>query len=259
TLIDTGNGTSVSREVTGTHAVTVTAEADAPQVSARDATGQEDSPIPLDLSAALTDADGSEVLSVSVLNVPPGALLSHGTRQADGSWSVSIADLAHLTLTPPHDFSGAIDLILRATARETSNGSTATTELPFQVRVTDASDTPLLTTRDSSGLEDTAIPLDVSTRLTDEDESEVLSISIFGVPADASLSHGARQTDGSWLLAPSDLDDLSLRPPEHFSGTIPLTVEATSRSSNGSRAATTRWRLQCGCRWRRWRMPRPSR
>jgi uncharacterized protein YjgD (DUF1641 family)/CTP:molybdopterin cytidylyltransferase MocA len=238
TLIDSGNGTSVSRAVTGTQAVSVTAVADAPQVTARHVTGQEDTAIPLDLSASLTDTDGSELLSVSILNVPSGASLSQGTRQADGSWSVPVADLAQLTLTPPHDFSGTIDLTLRAMARESSNGSTATTDLPFQVRVTDVSDTPLLIAPDASGLEDTAIPLDLSANLADTDKSEVLSISILGVPADGSLSHGVRQPDGSWLLAPSDLDDLSLRPPEHYSGTINLTVEATSRSSNDSTATT---------------------
>ncbi|WP_201859135.1 Ig-like domain-containing protein [Microvirga soli] len=238
TLTDTGNGTSVSREVTGTHAVTVTAVADAPQVSARDATGQEDTPIPLDLSASLVDTDGSELLSVSILNVPPGAILSHGARQSDGSWSVPVADLAHLTFTPPHDFSGTVNLTLRATARESSNGTTATTDLPFQVRVTDVSDTPLLTTRDASGPEDTAISLDMSASLTDADDSEVLSILVTGVPADAALSNGTRQADGGWLLAPADLDDLTLRPPEHFSGTINLTVEATSRSSNDATATT---------------------
>jgi uncharacterized protein YjgD (DUF1641 family) len=238
TLIDTGNGTSVSREVTGTHAVTVTAVADAPQVMARDATGQEDTPVALDLAAALVDTDGSELLHVSILNVPPGAVLSHGTQQADGSWSIPVADLAHLTLTPPHDFSGTVNLTLRATSRESSNGNTATTDVPFQVRVTDVSDTPLLTAHDASGLEDTAIPLDLSASLTDTDKSEVLSIRILDVPADASLSHGTRQSDGSWLLAPSELDDLTLRPPEHYSGTINLSVEATSRSSNDATATT---------------------
>jgi len=238
TLIDTGNGTSVSRQVTGTHAVTVAAVADAPQVTARDVTGQEDTAIPLDLAAALTDTDGSEMLSVSILDVPPGAILSHGTQQADGSWSIPVADLAHLTFTPPHDFSGTVNLTLRATSRESSNGTTATTDLPFQVRVTDVSDTPLLTVHDASGLEDTAIPLDLSANLTDTDKSEVLSISILGVPADASLSHGTRQPDGSWLLAPSELDDLTLRPPEHYSGMINLSVEATSRSSNDETATT---------------------
>ncbi|MBB3020349.1 hypothetical protein FHR70_003430 [Microvirga lupini] len=238
TLIDTGNGTSVSRQVTGVHAVTVTAVADAPQVSARDVTGQEDSAIRLDLTAALIDTDGSELLSVSILDVPSGAVLSHGTRQTDGSWSVPVADLAHLTLTPPHDFAGTLTLTLRATARESSNGTTATTDRPFHVTVTDVSDTPLLTTRDASGLEDTSIALDLSASLTDTDGSEVLSIRIQGVPADASLSHGTRQVDGSWLLTPSELDDLSLRPAEHYSGTINLTVEAISRSSNGSTATT---------------------
>ncbi len=62
TLTDSGNGTSVSRSVTGTHRVTVDAVADAPALSASDVAGDEDQPIALNLSAALVDSDGSEIL-----------------------------------------------------------------------------------------------------------------------------------------------------------------------------------------------------
>ena len=88
TLTDSGNGMSVSRVVTGTHRVTVDAVANAPAVSASDVAGDEDQPIVLNLSAALVDSDGSEILSVSILGVPDGATLSHGIRQPDGSWSI---------------------------------------------------------------------------------------------------------------------------------------------------------------------------
>ncbi|MFD0462562.1 hypothetical protein ACFQY9_12515 [Microvirga aerilata] len=100
-MTDTGNGTSVSREVTGRQAVTVGAVADAPEVHAGAAAGQEDGAVELDLSAALVDRDGSETLSVSILGLPDGFRLSHGSRAGDGSWHVAPADLAWLTLTPP--------------------------------------------------------------------------------------------------------------------------------------------------------------
>src|SRR5687768_10404044 len=74
--------------------------ADPPAVASLDVSGLEDAAIGLDLSAALTDRDGSEGLTLSLLGVPDGAVLSHGSRQPDGSWSVPTADLAHLTLTP---------------------------------------------------------------------------------------------------------------------------------------------------------------
>lgn len=237
-LTDSANGKTVSRVVTGTHTVTVTAVADTPMVSAADVTGDEDQPIPLNLSAALVDADGSEILAVSILGVPLGASLSHGTRMADGSWTVPPADLAHLSITPPKDFSGTIDLTLQATSRETSNGSTATRSTAFQVHVDDVSDAPLVTVHNASGLEDKWIPVDLSAALTDTDGSEVLLVSIIGVPAGASMSHGSRATDGSWKVDPADLADLSILPPNNYSGTIALTLRAVSRSTNGATATT---------------------
>ncbi|QRM27343.1 Ig-like domain-containing protein [Microvirga sp. VF16] len=238
TLTDSANGTSVSRVVTGTHTVTVTAVADAPVVSAINASGDEDQPIPLDLSAALVDVDGSETLSVSILGVPAGASLSHGTRRPDGSWNVPPADLDHLSITPPSNFSGTINLTLQATARESSNGSTATRSTNFQVEVDNVSDAPEVDVHDASGQEDRWIALNLAADLTDTDGSEALSISVLNVPAGATLSHGVPQADGSWKISPADLGDLSILPPQNFSGTIDLTLRATSVSTNGATATT---------------------
>jgi hypothetical protein len=239
TLIDSaGDGRSTSRVVTGTHTVAVAAVADAPVVSASNATGDEDRPIPLDLSAALADTDGSEILSVNILGVPLNASLSHGTRLPDGSWSVPPADLAHLTFTAPKDFSGTVNLTLQATARETSNGSTAIRSAAFQVEVDNVSDAPLVSVHNASGHEDKWAVLDLSAALADTDGSENLSVSIIGVPAGASLSHGSRAADGSWHVDLADLADLSILPPENFSGTINLTLRAVSLSANGATATT---------------------
>jgi len=236
TLTDSGNGKNVSRVVTGSHTVTVTAVADEPLVAARDVTGDEDQPIPLKVSAALVDTDGSETLTVRILGVPAGASLSHGTRQPDGSWNVPPGDLAHLSITPPDNFSGTIKLTLEATVRESSNGSTAIRSVGFQVDVEDVSDAPLVSVRDATGREDEWAALDLRAALTDTDGSETLAVTIIGVPADARLSHGSRASDGSWKVLPEELADLAILPPENFSGTINLTLRATSLSQNGSTA-----------------------
>lgn len=78
--------------------------------------------VALDISAALTDADGSESLSVTISGVPAGATLSAGVDQGDGSWRLAGEDLAGLTLelTSPE----SLTLSVTATATE-ANGAQA--------------------------------------------------------------------------------------------------------------------------------------
>ncbi|MBM6582154.1 hypothetical protein ILT44_18285 [Microvirga sp. BT689] len=215
--------------------------ADPPAVASRDVSGLEDAAIGLDLSAALTDRDGSEGLTLSLLGMPDGASLSHGSRQPDGSWSVPASDLAHLTLTPPKDFAGTIELTLRATAQEQSSGGSTTLETSFRVQVAAVADAPAVIVADARGSEDTPVSLaGLGGALRDGDGSEALSFVLSGVPADASLSAGVRQADGSWKLLPDQLAGLTLRPPAHFSGSYTLTLTAiSSESSNGASAKTS--------------------
>jgi large repetitive protein len=215
--------------------------ADAPIVISRDVAGLEDTGIGLDLSAMLADRDGSEMLTVSLIGVPAGAVLSHGTRQPDGSWSVPAADLAGLTLTPPKDFSGTIDLTLRATALEASGGSSTVVETRFRVQIEAVADAPSVIVADAGGSEDAPVSLaGLGGALRDVDGSEVLSFVLTGVPADATLSAGVRQSDGSWKLRPDQLPGLTLNPPANFSGSYSLTLTAVStETSNGASARTS--------------------
>ncbi|MFC1457022.1 hypothetical protein ACETIH_09885, partial [Microvirga arabica] len=228
TLIDTGNGTSVSREVTGTHAVTVTAEADAPQVSARDATGQEDSPIPLDLSAALTDADGSEVLSVVIGNLPQGARLSAGLNNGDGTWTLTPGQLTSLRLIPPRDFSGTHTLSVTAISTETSNGAEARSSTSFTVGINPVLDHATIS-GSTSGLEDTGIALKPLFGVNDKDGSETWSefSQVSGVPPGARLSHGKELSPGVWQVGTADLQAgrVLLHPAENSDADATLTIK----------------------------------
>jgi Ca2+-binding RTX toxin-like protein len=235
TMRDSAGATS-----TATVFVSVAAVADVPTLSASGASGSEDNAIALSISSALTDTDGSETLSIVITGVPPSATLSAGTRNADGSWSLAAAQLNGLTITPAEDFAGTINLTVTATSREGSNNATAQTQTTLAVTVNAVADTPTLSASSVSGNEDSAIALNISSALTDTDGSEILSVRITGVPLDATLSAGTRNVvDGSWSLTAADLNGLTVTPAANFSGTIDLTVVATStESSNGATAQT---------------------
>ncbi|HCW68967.1 MAG TPA: hypothetical protein DHR80_17555, partial [Thalassospira lucentensis] len=196
--------------------------ADAPDLVAGDVSGSEDSAISLNVSAALNDLDGgNETLTIVISGVPDGAILSAGTDNGDGTWSLSAGQLAGLTITPADDFSGSFDLTVTATSRE-SNGTTASSSSTMTVDVAGVADGATLDVSNASGSEDSAIALSIDTELLDGSES--LSITISGVPNGASLSAGTDNGDGTWSLTPEQLEGLTITPADDFSGEINLAV-----------------------------------
>jgi hypothetical protein len=75
---------------------------------------------PVDLEAALADTDGSESLSITVTGAPAEAELSDGSKNDDGSWTITVDGDSYqndgLTMTVPTD---ATDFTLTATATAT--------------------------------------------------------------------------------------------------------------------------------------------
>ncbi|MCK2166783.1 Ig-like domain-containing protein [Thalassospira xiamenensis] len=207
---------------TGSITVDVAGVADAPTLEVSDASGNEDSAIALDIDAGLTDS--SEVLTVTISGVPEGATLSAGTDNGDGNWTLNPDQLAGLTITPADDFSGSFDLTV--TAQSADGDDVATTTGSITVDVAGVADAPTLEISDASGLEDSAIALDIDAGLTDG--SEVLSITISGVPEGATLSAGTDNGDGSWTLNSTELEGLTIRPPENYSGSFDIDITATS-------------------------------
>lgn len=94
---------------------------------------------PLDISASLTDTDGSETLSVTVNGLPDGAGLSAGTVNDDGSVTLTTDELAGLNLTVPTDAQD-FDLTVSATSTESLGGATTTTDFSVSIDVPEASD-----------------------------------------------------------------------------------------------------------------------
>ena len=100
-------------------------------------------------------------------------------------------------------------------------------------------ETPTLVAVDTDGVEDEPIRLDLQAVLNDIDGTETLSVTVSGMPDGFSFVNGAGVPvgtdlgDGLWSIPPSQLGDLYLARPEHFSGDVPLTVTATATEING--------------------------
>ena len=135
------SGGELVAETTKSLNVAVDAIADAPLLSgsssyACQADGLTSYVMPLDITASLTDLDGSESLTVTVAGLPAGATLSAGTHNADGSWTLTPAMLAGLQLTLPSSVTNSFNFNVTATSHEVSNGSTASVSQTDNVTVT---------------------------------------------------------------------------------------------------------------------------
>ena len=160
--------------------------------------------------------------------MPSGAQLSAGTDNLDGTWTLTPADLAGLTVTPPADSDADFTLTVAATSTETE-GDTDTTVASLDVTVTGVADVPTVTVADATGAEDQAIALDIGVALNDIDGSETITdITVSGVPSGAQLSAGTDNLDGTWTLTPADLAGLTVTPPADSDADFTLTVSATS-------------------------------
>ncbi|WP_281291063.1 DUF5801 repeats-in-toxin domain-containing protein, partial [Pararhodospirillum oryzae] len=132
-----------------TLSVTVDApDADTPTLSVSAASGVEDTAIEIGthIQASLNDTDGAETLSITLSDIPEGAVLANTngdtlTVGADGTITLTPAQLAGLTITAPQDSSADFTLRVTATATEV-DGSTASATASLAVTVRPDADDP---------------------------------------------------------------------------------------------------------------------
>ena len=245
--------------------VTVTGVADAPLLDVDSAlageqtvgvaTGDEDTAIALDISAATTDIDGSETLNVTIAGIPDGATLSAGTDIGGGLWSFEGAQLdalPTLTITPPPDSDADFELSIEATATEAGNGDSATTTGTIKVTVDPVADEPTLAVGVATGDEDDEINLDIRAVTTDLDGSETLNVTIAGIPDGATIAvqgTGVQFDPGGIDDAPNTLtlpgvtqavlNTLTITPPLNDDADFELSIEATATEAGNADSKTT--------------------
>ena len=136
--------------------VDVVGVADTPDLATENATGDEDTAIPLNIDASLIDVDGSETLSIVITGVPEGRIAQyrhprHGDRHLDSD---------SRSTRRPDDHAAAwgrrktFDLMVTATTTENDAGTEFdefgndvgidSVALPLHVNVLDVADQPTL-------------------------------------------------------------------------------------------------------------------
>lgn len=116
----------------------------------------------------------------------------------------------------------------------------------FSINIEAVADQAVITVPSATviGQEDTPIPIpNLTASLFDTNAmngGEVLSVVITGVPEDTRFNAGSQNGKGSWVFPVSALDTLTITPPEHYSGTMNLQLEAfTFESSNGDEVSVS--------------------
>lgn len=225
-----------------------------PVVTVGAAAGDEDAPISLDISAAITGGIDA-VATIEIAGIPEGSTLMVGTDSidvdfdrlgsGDGVATLTPDQLANLTITPPTNFSGDFTLQVTAMSALGVEGDAET----FLVDVQPVADAPTLSLGDVAGDAGTAIPLDITASVTDP--SETLSeVTISGIPEGSKIFAGLDDDgpfiqlpvsdDGSVSVPPSLMGSVQLVTPEDFAADFDLTVSATSlEGENGDTATTT--------------------
>jgi Ca2+-binding RTX toxin-like protein len=102
-----------------------------PQLIAPAANGTEDTPIALAIAAVPVGPVDS--LSVQVSGVPAGAQLSAGIDQGGGAWTLTQAQLADLTITPPLNSESGFTLTVTATSTLSGLSTSTATNLAVGV------------------------------------------------------------------------------------------------------------------------------
>ena len=205
--------------------VDVAGVADGADVGVTNASGVEDGTIALSID--VTKIDDSEDLTISIDGLPDGAtLLDSAGNELDPN-SLALEDLDGLKVQPAADYAGSFDLTVTVTT--TDGESTAIDTQTLTVDVTAVADEAVVTVSDALGVEDDgAIPLSISVGQGDADGSETLTVAIQGYVS-GTIFYDADDN----LVDPSDvplsaLDGLKVMPPANYSGTMNLTVVATT-------------------------------
>ncbi|KPA15065.1 RCC1 repeat-containing protein [Candidatus Magnetomorum sp. HK-1] len=243
TSTETSNNDSVT--ITNSIYVDIILVADRPELLVKPNIAViEDTPIQLTISSpSLVDQDQSEILSdLTLFNIPDHAVLSDGTQNADGTWTLRPEQLPSLTLTPGKNIAHDFTFTVSVTATETENSDTAAATQTISVDIIPVADKPILEVRSYvSGNEDTAIQLTITPpSLVDKDQSEILSdITISQVPDHAVLSAGTKNDDDSWTLTKEQLASLTITPGLNEINDFTVIVSVVSTETENSDSALT--------------------
>ncbi|MFL1465457.1 VCBS domain-containing protein [Marinobacter sp. HN1S83] len=262
---DDDGGTNSSEAVSGEATLTnvlITPVADDVTLSLASRTqGSEDEDIPLNIRP--TSSDPSEVFTVTIADIPDGAVLTYdGNPLTVAGGSVTIENFdssAPLTLRPPEHSND--DLTLNVTAQSvdelevdgtTYSDSSDPISLDMDVEIqgvadqADVSVTPqeYAETNLDSGADSVTLADLLSVDKQDSDGSETLTVRISDLPEGFGLTQGtslgtAVGEDRVWVLSEAQLATAEITVPDNFNGevsfsAVPVTTESDGDSLTGT-------------------------
>ncbi|MFA0212633.1 tandem-95 repeat protein, partial [Vibrio artabrorum] len=180
--------------------------------------GTEDTPVPLDIDAALTDTDGSENLAILIEDVPEGSSLSAGTDNGDGTWSLQPDELEGLEFIPSGDFNGDVVLTVNATSTDVDTGTTATATQDVTIHISPANDAP-----DVDGDISAVTAEDNSITLTQE---QLLEHAV-DIDGDDLSAINLTTNDENATVQMNDDGSFTITPSENFNGNIEFSYDVT--------------------------------
>ena len=159
---------------------------------------------PVDISASLIDTDGSEALSISITNVPEGAILSEGIDNGDGTWDIEIPEgdtsiVDSLTITVPE---GTEDLNLSIVATSTDL-STDDTNTVIDTQMDDY-------TQDIDGGEDSTFTVDFDEIEIDFDNINVENVETLDLGTGDDSNINVTNIDIDDILSMTDDNQLTI-------------------------------------------------
>ncbi|MGY3868677.1 retention module-containing protein [Aeromonas crassostreae] len=177
---------------------------DPANLTVKDVSGDEDGSVSLGgLGATLIDNDGSEqIVALQIKGVPDGFTLSApAVNNGGGVWQVPVGtDFSTLTLIPPADFSGTVDLTLSAFTLDQGLTLPLETSGGFTVTVNPVGDTIIADIQDqASGTEGDVVTLNLGLETRDtqatggsapnvhENGPEQVRVTLEGVPDGAEI------------------------------------------------------------------------
>jgi Ca2+-binding RTX toxin-like protein len=195
----------------------------APPVAAADTlAGAEDGALTFrlaDLLANDSDRDGDGLSLVGFTQPAAGALAYDAATQT-------------FTFTPPAGWSGATSFTYTI-----GDGRGGTDSATVDLDLEGVADDPRLRASLGTGTHvgsTTRYPLAIQAAVADADGSETISsIVVGGLPAGATLTAGTDNGDGTWTLAPAQLDNLRLNVSDALTENFNLSVSATAREADG--------------------------
>jgi VCBS repeat-containing protein len=168
------------------------------------AAGNEDTVISLYIRAGLTDTDGSETLAVIISGLPEGSVLSAGTDNGDGTWTLTTDDLPGLTITPPPNWDEEFDITVTATSTESSTGDTSSVTDTIHVDITPINDPPVAGAVDLGQMnEDTSLTVTAEQLLAGSSDVEGDALNISSVATDPAVGTITDNGNGVWTFTPA--------------------------------------------------------